>query len=134
MEGLFKRGETWADLKCEGKEPSVSDKLIIYVIGVIKMSIQSFTRLAGIGSKSEELREARGTRWRTSSAVTQLIFCRTFLVSRRFNTRESVWKEERMTDILMKKRTEYVVAIRREIRCILGQRCQIVLNAFHNDP
>ena len=26
-EGFFKRGETWADLKCEGKEPSVSDKL-----------------------------------------------------------------------------------------------------------
>ena len=42
---FFKRGETWADLKCEGKEPSVSDKLIIYVILVIKMSMQSFTGL-----------------------------------------------------------------------------------------
>ena len=37
--GFFKRGETCADLKCEGKEPSVSDKLIIDGIGIIKMSI-----------------------------------------------------------------------------------------------
>ena len=58
-EGYFKRGETWADLKCEGKEPSVSDKLIIDVIGVTKMSMQSFTRLVRIGSKSEDLRGAR---------------------------------------------------------------------------
>ena len=49
--GLLQKGEMRADLKCEGKEPSVSDKLIIDVIGVIKMSIQSFTRLVGIGSK-----------------------------------------------------------------------------------
>ena len=54
-EGFFEKGETWADLKCEGKESSVSDKLIIDVIGVIKMSMQSFTRLVGIGSKSEDL-------------------------------------------------------------------------------
>ena len=53
--GFFQKGETWADLQCGGKEPSVSDKLIIYVIGVIKMSVQSFTRLVGIGSKSEDL-------------------------------------------------------------------------------
>ena len=46
-EGFFKTGETWADLKCEGKEPSVSDKFILEVIGVIKISMQSFTRLAG---------------------------------------------------------------------------------------
>ena len=59
----------------------MSDKLIIDVIGVIKMSMQSFTRLVGIGSKSEDLHGARRTRWRTSSAVTQLTFCRTFLVS-----------------------------------------------------
>ena len=52
-EGFFQKGggETWADLKCDGKEPSVSDKLIIEAIGVIKMSIQSFSRLVGIGSK-----------------------------------------------------------------------------------
>ena len=30
-------GETWADLKCKGKEPSVSDKVIIYVIGLITL-------------------------------------------------------------------------------------------------
>ena len=33
-EGFFKRGQTLADLRCEGKELSVSDKLIIDVIGV----------------------------------------------------------------------------------------------------
>ena len=76
------------------------------------MSIQSSTRLVGIGSKSEDLRGARRTRWRTSSAVTQLRFCRTFLVSGGFNTREceSEEKEERMTEILFnEKRAECVL-------------------------
>ena len=93
----------WADLKCEGKEPSLSDKLIIDVIGVIKMLMQSFTRLVSIGSKSEDLHGARRTKWRTSSAVTQLRFCRIFLVSGSFNTHEceSEGKEERMTEILL---------------------------------
>ena len=73
--------ETRADLKCEGKEPSVSDKLIIDVLGVIKMSMQSFTRLVGIESKSEDLHGARRTRWRNSSVVTQVRLCKTLLVS-----------------------------------------------------
>ena len=37
--GFFNRGETRADLNCEGKEPLVSNKLIIDVIGVIAMSV-----------------------------------------------------------------------------------------------
>ena len=92
-------------MKCEGKEPSVSDKLIIDVVGVIKMSMQSFTGLVGIGSNSVDLHVDRSTRWRTSSAVTQLRFCRTFVVSGGFNTREceSEGKEERMTEILLMK-------------------------------
>ena len=49
----------------------MSDKLIKYVIGVIKMSIQSFTRLVGIGSRSKDLHGTRRTRWRTSLGVTQ---------------------------------------------------------------
>ena len=83
----------------------MSDMLIIDVISVIKMSMQSFTRLVGIGSKSEDLHGARRTRWCTSSAETQLRFCITFLVSGRFNTREceSEGKEERMTEILLMK-------------------------------
>ena len=44
--GFFQKGETWADLKCEAKDPSVSEKLIIDVIGVIKKSMQSFLKLA----------------------------------------------------------------------------------------
>ena len=52
--GFFKRGRR-GRLKCEGKGPSVSDKLIIDVIGVIEMLTQSFTRLVGIGSKSGRL-------------------------------------------------------------------------------
>ena len=83
----------------------MNGKLIIDVIGVIKMSMQSFNRLVGIGSKSEDLHGARKTRWCTSSAVTQLRFCKTFLVSREFYTREceSEGKEERMIEILLKK-------------------------------
>ena len=38
-----------ADLKCEEKEPSESDKLIIDVIGIIKMSMKSFTKLVCFG-------------------------------------------------------------------------------------
>ena len=104
-DGFLKRGETWADLKCEGRTPSVSDKLIIDVIGVIKMSIQSFTRLVGNESKSENVHGARRTRRRTSSEVTQARFCKTFLVSGGLNTREceSEGKEERMTEILLRK-------------------------------
>ena len=83
----------------------MSDKLIIDVIGANKMSMQSFTRLVGIGSKSEDLHGAHRTRWRTSSAKTQLRFCTTCLVSGGLNTREceSEGKEERMTEILLMK-------------------------------
>ena len=83
----------------------MSDKFIIDVIGVIKMSMQSVTRLVGIESNSEDFNGARGTRWRTSSAETQLKFCRTFLISGGFNTREceSEGKEERVTEILLMK-------------------------------
>ena len=81
------------------------DKLIIDVVCVIKMSMQSYTRLVGIGSKSEDLHGARRTRWRTPSAETQLRFCRTFLVSGGLNTREceSERKEERMKEIVLMK-------------------------------
>ena len=54
-------------MKCERKEPSESDKFIIDIIGVIKMSIQSFTKLVGIGSKSDDMHGANRTRWSTSS-------------------------------------------------------------------
>ena len=37
--GFLRLGWTRANLKCEGKEPPVRHKLIIDVIGVIKMSI-----------------------------------------------------------------------------------------------
>ena len=70
--GFFQKGETWADLNCEGKEPSVSDTVIIDVICVIKLSMQSFTRLVGIGSKSEDLHGTSRARWRISSVVIQL--------------------------------------------------------------
>ena len=69
------------------------------------MSMQSFTRLIGIESKSEDLHGARRTRWHTSSAETQLGLCRTFLVSGGFSTGEceSEGKEARMTEILLMK-------------------------------
>ena len=63
----------------------------------MKMSTQSFTGLLGIGSKSEDLRGVRSTRQRTSSAVTQLRFCKAFLVSGGFNTRECESEGKTMT-------------------------------------
>ena len=39
VHAILIEGETRADLKCEEKEPSVINKLIIAVIGVFKMSI-----------------------------------------------------------------------------------------------
>ena len=103
--GFFNRGETREDLKWEGKEPSESDKLTIDVIGVIRMSIQSFTKLVGVGSKSDDLHGASSTGRCTSLAVTEVSFCKTFLVSGGLSTRvcESEVKEERMTDILFMK-------------------------------
>ena len=67
--GFFNRGETRADLKCEGKHPSESDKLTIDTVGVTNISIPSFTKLVGIGSKSDDLHRADRTRRRTSSSV-----------------------------------------------------------------
>ena len=54
---FFNRGEIREDLKCEGKEPSESDKLIIDAIGVTIMSIQSFTKLVGIGLSQTTCKE-----------------------------------------------------------------------------
>ena len=45
--GFFNRGETRADLKCEEKQPSESDRLTVDVIDVTTMSILSFTKLIG---------------------------------------------------------------------------------------
>ena len=60
--GLSNSGETRADLICEGKHLSESDQLTIDIIGVANISIQSFTKLEGIGSKSDDLRGADRTR------------------------------------------------------------------------
>ena len=60
--GFFNKGETRADLKCVGKHPSESDKLTIDTIGVTNISIQSFTKPVGHGSKSDYLHGADRTR------------------------------------------------------------------------
>ena len=62
--GFFNREETRADLKCDGKHPSESDKLTIDTIDVTNLSIQSLTKLVGIGSKSDDLLGADRTRRR----------------------------------------------------------------------
>ena len=61
-------------LKCDRKHPSESDKLTIDTIGVTNISIQSFTKLVGIGSKSDDLHGANRMRRRTSSSVTWVRF------------------------------------------------------------
>ena len=68
--GLFNKGETRADLKCDGKHPSESNKLTIDTIGVTKISIQSFTKIVGNGSKTDDLHRGDRTRRRTSASVT----------------------------------------------------------------
>ena len=84
----------------------MSDKLIIDVIVVTSMSIQYFTRLVGIGSKSDDLHETSRTRRRRSSAVTLVTFSKTFLVSGRFSISEcgTEGKEEQMTEIFFDKK------------------------------
>ena len=62
--------------------------MIIDVIDGIRMSMQSFTKLVGKVSKSDDLHGVNRTRWHTSSSVTQLRFCKTFLVSGGLNTPE----------------------------------------------
>ena len=50
---FFKRGETWADLKCEGKEPSESDRLTIdrnIVKAEVNQRIDQYKNLAILGS------------------------------------------------------------------------------------
>ena len=85
---ILHQGESRANLKCEGKGLSVRDMLHIDAIGIIKVSIQSFTKLVGIGCQSDDLHGANRTRLRTISAVTQNGFCKTFVVSGGFNTRK----------------------------------------------
>ena len=84
--GFCNRREARTDLKCNGNEPSESDKLIIDVIGLIRMSILSFTKLISIGYKSDDLLRSSSARWRTSSLVARVTFCKTFLVSGGFNS------------------------------------------------
>ena len=71
-------GRKGEDIKSKGKEPSLSDKLTGNFIDVFRMSIQYFTKPVGTESKSDDLHEASKTRWYTSSAVTQVRFCKTF--------------------------------------------------------
>ena len=75
------------------------------------MSIQSFTRLVGIGSKSEDLHGARSTRWRTSSADTQIRFCRIFLISGGFNTRKCQEGRANDREFVNEKRAESVCKV-----------------------
>ena len=90
----------------------MSDNLIIHVISVIKMSMQSFTRLVGIGSIYDDLHGVCRTRRRISSAMTQLRFCKTFLVSGGFSTHECEpeGKKEGMIEILLVKNVLNVFA------------------------
>ena len=60
-------------MKCEGKELSLSDQLTMDVIGVIRMSIQSFTKLIGIGCKSDDLLDVIGVIKMSVQSFTKLI-------------------------------------------------------------
>ena len=115
--------------------------LLTYYFTYLLTALTTFSlRLPGIGSLSEDMHGACKTRWRTSSAVAQVRFCKTFLVSGIFNPRGCEWegKEEQMTKILLIK-NKFNVFAKATIeewsgRCILGQRCKILLNTFRSDP
>ena len=86
-EGFFDRVETRAGLKCEGKEPPVSDHaLTIDATGVTRMPMKSFNKLVGMESHSDDLHRANRTRWRTSLWVIQIRFYKTCEVSGGINT------------------------------------------------
>ena len=110
--GFFKRGETRADLKCEGKHPLMSDKLTIDTIGVTNVSMHSFTKLVGIGSKSDDLHGADNTRRRTSSSLAGVRCCNTSLELGGVTTcgHEPMGKEDRMMEILLMKKELKVFA------------------------
>ena len=135
--GFYNREETRADLKYDGKDPLESDKLTIDTIGVTNISIQSFTKLVGNGSKSDDLHGGDRTRRRTSASVTWVRLWRTSLVLGGVNTfeHEPEGKEDRMMEILFMKK-ELKIFANAAIqewsgRYILGQRCKILLNAYH---
>ena len=76
----------------------MSDKLTTDVVSVTRMSMQSFTKLVGTGSKSDDLRGVNRTRQHASSSVTQVRFCKTVLVPGGCNTfdHEPEQKEQMM--------------------------------------
>ena len=84
----------------------------IDAIGVTRMSIQSFTKLVGTGSKSDDVHGVDRTRRHSSSSVTQVRFCKTIAVAGAFNTSEQapVEKEEQMGEILLMKKELKVFA------------------------
>ena len=87
-----------SDWKCEGKKPSVSEKFIIDVLGVVEMSIQPFTKLVGIGLSPMTCMKPTiqyGARHRQGH---KLGFSKNFLVLGGINTREceSEGKERRL--------------------------------------
>ena len=110
------------------EHPSESDKLIIDTIGVTNISIQSFTKLVGIGSKSDDLHGADRTRRHTLLSVAWVRLWRISLVLGGVNTfeHEPEGKEDRMMEILfMKKELKVFANAAKEEwsgRYILGQR------------
>ena len=66
--GFLNRGETRVDLKCDANHPLENDKLTIDTTGISNIAIQYFTKLVGIGSKSDDFHETDRTRRRTSSS------------------------------------------------------------------
>ena len=52
---FFRSGDTMACLNARGKHPSLRDKLMICVIGLIKVSRQSIARKVGQGSREHDL-------------------------------------------------------------------------------
>ena len=88
------------------KERNLQRAKHLLLIGVTRISLRSFTKLVGIGSESDDWHGPNRTGRCTSSSVTQVRLCKTFLVSAGFNTLEhkAEDKEERMMEIFFMKK------------------------------
>ena len=64
--GFFKGEETWAVLKCEGKDPSEGDKFTLSLSLIPECQWSFFTKLVGIDSKAAppyvRMRKKNGSR------------------------------------------------------------------------
>ena len=135
---FFRSGDTWAILNEAGKIPWERDIFTIAVIGVIKTSMQDFSKGVGIGSRSHDLfgESMMSRRISFSDAGQKLLILGTSgLVCSRLAGFGETGNLDRMSVILLRKNDPKVSASSAsELHSgslMGGQRWSIWLKAFH---